>query len=641
MQYDFSSLSPKDFESLACDLFGREIDARFESFAEGPDGGIDGRHVDPQGTTILQAKHYGKSGLSNLKSTMKKERDAIDALSAQRYVLVTSLSLTPKAKDELKSICGPSVLTTGDILGQDDLNALLRKYPDIEKAHVRLWQQSTVVMKSVVTEAVEEALDRRGPPPPALVPLLLPTHKSADNETEPPIRDVLFFIKSSPIDDDFVLWLGPKLEAQGYQVFADVLTLQPGDKWRREVNQALQARAAKVLLISRGETLADPSVQDEIDIAVDLAERLGDPRFIIPLRLENAQRVKGVGDAIPVDFVRGWGEGLSALATALQRQKVPRTADDTRINPNWEVFRRRGAIPLVNEPERLTSNWLRITDAPDHIRCYEASGALNEASVRRAIALAPFPLSSHGRGFVCFATPTEVDDAFQDIGRFKLLHEMPLLEFVENGSKDLSLRKQPAANMVTAMLKDAWFRYCNERGFIRYLYSESVGFHASAEQAPVGKHFSWGRQGDRRSSMLRNIAKGHIWQFGVTAWPASWPFWHFKLKARVLFAADDQTAEGKQIDDHKKMHRLRRSVCKGWRNKQWHGRMLAFLELLSGEAAYIRLKVSPSQEFVVDASPILFSSPVSTYLPDELGTDDEELDPTTLGRPDPDVEEDK
>jgi hypothetical protein len=86
--------------------------------------------------------------------------------------------------------------------------------------------------------------------------------------------------------------------------------------------------------------------------------------------------------------------------------------------------------------------------------------------------------------------------------------------------------------------------------------------------------------------MLRNIAKGHIWQFGVTALPATWPFWHLKLKARVLFAADNGTPEGLAIDDPKKMHKLRRSICKGWRNKQWHGRMLAFLNAFRGQCLY-------------------------------------------------------
>lgn len=634
MNYNFSTLSPNDFEELTRDLVGRELGVRFEAFPEGPDDGMDGRHAVGESHTILQAKHYYRSGLSKLKSKMKSERASIDALAAKRYILVTSTPLTPKNKADLAEIIGLSLQSSGDIFGPDDLNSLLRKYPEIERAHARLWQQNTGVMKSVMTEAVEEAFNRRGPTPEAITSILPNEAKPSSDKSGELQRNIVFIIKSSPVDDEFVLWLGPKLEAEGYQVFADILTLQPGDRWRREVNKALEYRATKVLLLSRAETLANSAIQDDIDIAVDLAAKLGDQRFIIPLRLEDGQKAKGIGDALPVDFVRGWGEGLASLVKALHRQKVPKRAGDININPNWELFRRRGAIPIVREPERLTSNWLRIVEAPDVIRFYEPSGAVDEARVKRAVSASSFPTAPHGRGFLCFATQPEIDTAFHDIGRFLLKHEIPLVEFVEDGSAKLNLWKQPASNMVNAMLKDAWVRYCRERRFIQYFYSSSVGFHASPEQAPVGKKFPWGRQGDRRSSMLRNIAKGHIWQFGVTALPAFWPLWHIKLKSRVLFAADNQTAEGAEIDDHRKMHRLRRSICKGWRNKQWHGRMLAFLELLSGESAFIRLPLSPSQDLVLDASPILFSSPVSTQLPDEFGGDDEEIDTTTLGRPD-------
>lgn len=634
MNYDFSTLSPNDFEDLTRDLIGRELALRFEAFPEGPDDGMDGRHAVGENCTILQAKHYYRSGHSRLKSKMKSERTSIDALNAERYVLATSTPLTPNNKAGLAEVIGPSLQSPGDIFGPDDLNALLRKYPDVEKAHPKLWQHNTGVMKTVMTEAVEEALNKRGPTPDAISSVLATADQARPNEKSEPNRNIIFIIKSSPVDDEFVLWLGPKLEAEGYQVFADILTLQPGDRWRRELNQILEHRAVKVLLLSRAETLSDPNVQDDIDIALDLGKRLDDSRLIIPIRLEEGQKVKGIGDALPVDFVRGWGDGLLTLVKALQRQKVPKHEDEIIINPNWELFRRRGAIPLIAEPERLTSNWLRVVEAPDVIRFYEPSGAIDDLRVQRAISASLFPTAPQGRGFLCFATPAEIDIAFEEIGRFQIKHEIPLREFVEGGSAKLKLWKQPASNMVNAMLKQAWFQYCKEHGFIQYHYSNSVGFHASANQAPVGKKFPWGRQGDRRSSMLRNIAKGHIWQFGVTALPAFWPLWHLKLKSRVLFAEDNQTPEGLEIDDHKKMHRLRRSVCKGWRNKQWHGRMLAFLELLSGESAFIRLPLSPSQDLVLDASPILFSSPVSTQLPDLLDGDDEELDTTTLGRPD-------
>jgi len=639
MSYDFAGLSHSEFEDLARDLVGREIELRFEVFPEGPDDGMDGRHARADGSIVMQAKHYHRSGFAALKSKMTKERRSIDRLAPSRYILVTSAPLTPKNKSALAEIIGPSLQTPGDIFGPGDLNALLRKYPDIEKAHQKLWAQSTSVLQTVITEAVGKALSQPGAVPPVLANLL-PRREATGSATavQTAARDTIFLIKASPIDDEFALWLAPKLEAEGYRVFADILTLQPGDRWRREINQALQYRAAKVLLLCRDATLSNPHVQDDLDIALELSKELGDSRFIIPLRLEQGKKVKGVGDAVTVDFVRGWGEGVGLLLDVLQRQKVPRPAGQAVIDPNWEIFRRRGAIPLVEEAERLTSNWLRAAEAPDVIRFFESTGAIEGRLLDRALEEFPYPCAKQGSGIITFAEQSEVETAFASAGRFKLRHEIPLLEFVDNGFSALGIERQVASNLIIAMIKRAWLSFCRQKGFIEYQYSSAVGFHVSAAQAATGQRIPWGKQGARRSSMLRNVAKGHIWQFGVTATPYFWPFWHLKLKARVLFAVDNETPTGLSIDDPRKLHRLRRSICKSWRNKQWHGRMLAFLELLSGESAYIRLALSANAALTIEAAPMLFTSPMSTALPNVLDADEEETDSSTLGRPDNDDE---
>jgi hypothetical protein len=96
-----SPRSPSEFEDLTRDLLGRELGIRFEAFTEGPDDGMDGRHAAADGDVILQAKHYYRSGFSKLKSKMKQERSTIDALSSERYLLATSVALTPANKPSL------------------------------------------------------------------------------------------------------------------------------------------------------------------------------------------------------------------------------------------------------------------------------------------------------------------------------------------------------------------------------------------------------------------------------------------------------------------------------------------------------------------------------------------------------------
>jgi hypothetical protein len=153
MPYEFGNLSPADFEDLVRDLVGRELGVRFEAFSAGPDGGMDGRHAKGGKSIVLQAKHYAGSAYTALKSEIKRERASIDRLSPDRYVLATSCPLTPPRKRELAALIGPSLLSEADILGPGDLNGLLRKYPDIEKSHIKLWLSGVGILDRVVRAA--------------------------------------------------------------------------------------------------------------------------------------------------------------------------------------------------------------------------------------------------------------------------------------------------------------------------------------------------------------------------------------------------------------------------------------------------------------------------------------------------------
>jgi HJR/Mrr/RecB family endonuclease len=70
--YDFSTLSPSDFEILSRDLLQRHFRLNFESFRTGRDRGIDLRYSRPKGGDlwIVQAKHYIRSGFSKLKAVL-------------------------------------------------------------------------------------------------------------------------------------------------------------------------------------------------------------------------------------------------------------------------------------------------------------------------------------------------------------------------------------------------------------------------------------------------------------------------------------------------------------------------------------------------------------------------------------------
>lgn len=149
--YDFKSLSSHDFEILVRDLLQMEFGVRLESFKPGRDKGIDLRHSSAHdGSLIVQCKHYIGTGYAGLLTSLKKEVPKVKRLVPARYCIVTSVSLSPANKDEIKGLFEPFCKVQSDIFGAEDLNNLLRKFPLVEKQNFKLWLTSSTLLERVL-----------------------------------------------------------------------------------------------------------------------------------------------------------------------------------------------------------------------------------------------------------------------------------------------------------------------------------------------------------------------------------------------------------------------------------------------------------------------------------------------------------
>lgn len=153
-QYDFHTLSPFDFEELVRDLLQTEFGLLFESFGPGRDLGIDFRFAIAPGDAVVQAKHYAGSGFNALLAATKRENAKIDKLKPARYLLATSLSLSPVSKMKLKAALSSAPIALNDIYGRRDLNNLLGRHAEIEKKHFKLWLTSTAVLDRIIHSGV-------------------------------------------------------------------------------------------------------------------------------------------------------------------------------------------------------------------------------------------------------------------------------------------------------------------------------------------------------------------------------------------------------------------------------------------------------------------------------------------------------
>lgn len=157
--YDFRTLSPIDFELLVRDLLQAELGITMESFGPGKDGGIDFRFALADLDVVVQAKHYVEGGPRSLLRAALKEDSKVQKLAPSRYILVTSLSLTPELKRKLIQAMPSTPVSAGGIIGREDLNNFLGRHPHVLRQHFKLWLTSTVVLERILHSAVYNRTD--------------------------------------------------------------------------------------------------------------------------------------------------------------------------------------------------------------------------------------------------------------------------------------------------------------------------------------------------------------------------------------------------------------------------------------------------------------------------------------------------
>ena len=164
MSYNFENLSPVDFENLGVDLLQKHLNqSLIESFTPGKDGGVDARYVTDKGKTIIiQFKHY--KNFQDLKSNLKKELEKIEKIFSSsdkktkpvnEYILVTSVGLTPGNKQTIRQMI-PYLNKDQSIYGRNELNNLLRQYPEVTKTHFKLWLNSTAVLEKIFDKTINK-----------------------------------------------------------------------------------------------------------------------------------------------------------------------------------------------------------------------------------------------------------------------------------------------------------------------------------------------------------------------------------------------------------------------------------------------------------------------------------------------------
>lgn len=100
------------------------------------------------------------------------------------------------------------------------------------------------------------------------------------------------FLSYARENGDFALQLGRDLRAVGLEVWIDQLSIRPGERWDEAVQRALE-RCRTLIVVMSPESVASPSVNDEVGFALDEGKRVVPVLYrecSVPFRWRRLQR---------------------------------------------------------------------------------------------------------------------------------------------------------------------------------------------------------------------------------------------------------------------------------------------------------------------------------------------------------------
>jgi hypothetical protein len=418
-------------------------------------------------------------------------------------------------------------------------------------------------------------------------------------------RTLLFISHANPEDNAFVRWLGAKLTALGYEVWADLFEFRGGMDWERRLEDALRNRAIKMLLVCTPAGLEKQGVRNEITIGSQVGKTLSDPEFIIPLRLQTYETSFQIAQAQWISFSPGWASGFAELTELLAiNPRIPRQPN--RDMDQWLVNQTIGATRLSKQNERLVSNWLHFRSKPSTIYyCVPPAGFPLERFQARV--LGGWPIVPFRGGVLTFAPPDSNGERSPSIPASVKAH-LDLESFLRDGWQDLGFAWFEANRLFSDLGNQAFDLYMQRRGLISFEDANGRrswwGDIKTSPKAQVA--FAWKRLCGSRQIMGQSEKRRVFWHYAMSGQVRDTPKHHLRLSSRLIFSTNGLDA----IDDVKKMHRLRRSFAKGWRNARWRDMLLAYLWWISDGKSEIALPISPAFNLIVSLPPVCFASAV-------------------------------
>ena len=438
-------------------------------------------------------------------------------------------------------------------------------------------------------------------------------------------RNLIFISHANPEDNEFASWLGTRLTAAGYEVWADVLTLLGGEAFWRDIGDAIKEEAATVVVALSRNSYRKDGVLNEIALAVNTGRQLNKQQFVIPIRLDDLPFSDFPEQLIrlnAIDFSPNWADGFSTLLETLKDIQVPQsTSDFGEALASWQKFKLRQSASVSDTPEPVFSNWFQICSLPSHINFSRFDASQSQEALKHAFDEFQSPTAQHLRLAVSFAN---ADTLQMETPNIPLEHayRVPLTRFLDGRAPIGPQSWWDAQNMVTGLLRKAWEQFARSQGLLHCEFAHGSAWFVPLDLIEGNIAAFQDENGKKRRRRLvgRSEKRGVYWHFAVSGKVSIVAPQHLLLRTHVVFTEDGKTP----LDSQSRADRLRKSFCKNWWNDRWRDLLRAFVANLADGKEEFSLSLGDDAVATIAASPMSFESPLSIIENGSVSTAEED-----------------
>ncbi|MBD2704680.1 toll/interleukin-1 receptor domain-containing protein [Spirosoma sp. BT702] len=431
-------------------------------------------------------------------------------------------------------------------------------------------------------------------------------------------RQVLFISHALPEENEFVLWLAAKLRNEGYDVWCELEQIYGGEHFWKEIQEVLQTRAVKVLLVASQVSVMKDGVRDEWDYALSIARANKLKDFIIPIKYDDvsSNAIIGLTNLAMIQFQNSWAHGFKALLRKLDKDKVPKIQDFNPLSvKHWYLNRFATTNTVINKEETFYSNWVALPKLPPKLFLHEYA---TEAQAKQVVSYIQekldFPVARHQRYILAFEEKLpliHVINTTSELFGSILIETMKSLEISIRKIKKREYKSetfpttQDASNFLVQLIQQSVHNFLAKRGLKIYEMANSnlCYFYQQTENTDQKIKYLHGPK-IRKKQLTGTYNNTAVWHYGVSFIMRIQPFPLISIKAHLLFSDDGMTIWEKKDS----IRSARRKKGKRMFNAEWRDLLLAFLASLTEDQKAFGVPITSHEKLWLSASPVIFKS---------------------------------